>query len=160
MTRLEHTDLWPLGLLAYWERGTATQVTPKPDSPSYRASEASGFGPLSILYVTQSDATFDAQGKRLSARTTGSALFGILAMVTESKVLLPNGQWQRSVQSKFGGPLLMVHKSEFLLSNGQWQKTTSAQFLHGLLHIHWAPGRTTVSLFSSPNPASMEFHGD
>jgi len=132
MATLEHTNGWPLGLLLYWGRGTAMRMACH-GGPAYHVSRAVGFGPLSCLYVSGTDATYDTTGKRLSTMSMSSVLLGHLAMVHTSDVLLPNGQRQRM---------------------------TSMHLLHHILSIHLMDGHTAVSLFSAPNPAGVDLHSE
>jgi len=128
MARLEHTNWWPLGLLVYWRRGSVTR-TAGSGGPVYHISSAHGYGPLSHPYVTQTDATFDGDGKRLSASTMGSV-----------------------------GHLAMFHISDVVLANGRRQKMTSLHLVHHLLNIHTMDGHTAVSLLSAPNPVGVDVH--
>jgi hypothetical protein len=93
--------------------------------------ETHGFGPLSLLFATETHATYDAEGKQLSRMGMGFVAMGHLAM------------W---------------HVGENALANGGRQHSFSAHLLHHLISIHRMDGHTTYSLFTAPNPLSMDVH--
>jgi hypothetical protein len=129
-TLLEHTNGWPLGLLVYWRRGSVLQVTTPSGEPAYEVSSTRGYGPLSFIYVRQADATFDAKGKRVAAKTVWNVLKSEIATGQESEVLLADGQRQK---------MSMVH------------------ILHmHPFNIHKMGHHTTVSLISMPNPLEVD----
>ncbi len=131
MTRLESTDWWPLGLVAYWRRGTVTRVESANGKPEYHVSDALGIGPLALLYASGKDAVFDANGKRLSTMGMTSVLLGHLAM---------------------------FHSSDMVLADGRRRQMSSAHLVHHIINLHWMDGHWSFSLFTAPNPIAVEGH--
>lgn len=131
VTELESSNWWPLGILAYWWQGAAMRAEAVPGQASYMVQTSQGVGPVSILYVTSTHATFDDQGRRLSTMTGSNVLLGHLAMIHSSETVLPDGRTQA---------VRMYH------------------LFHHLLNIHSMDGHTNVSLFTSPNPVGVSFH--
>jgi len=129
MAQLEHTNWWPLGLVAYWRRGTVTRSGMGPAAPEYNVSSTLGVGPLSVLYTDQTHAKFTGDGKRVSSMTMRSWLWGHLAM---------------------------FHTGDVILADGTRQKMWSAHLIHHILSIHRMNGHTSVSLFSMPNIIGVE----
>lgn len=132
MTQLESTNGWPLGILAYWWQGSVMRTEVAPGKPSYMVANSQGFGPISLLYVTSTHATYDGQGRRVSSMTSGSVLLGHLAM---------------------------LHRSENVLPDGRIQEVRMYHLLHHLIGIHSMDGHTNISLFTSPNPLGATFAG-
>jgi len=128
MTRLEHSDWRLLGFLAYWPRGSVMR-TSAGGNVHYDVAKTRGVGPFSILYGAQTHATFDARGKRLASMSMGTVLWGHLAM---------------------------FHKDEALLANSRKKESLSLHLLMHLLYIHVVDGRTSVSLFTMPNPLGVQ----
>ena len=126
---LEHTNGWPLGLLAYWDRGTVMRTGTDP--VEYHVRRTSGYGPLSLLYVTETHSTYNAQGKLLGKMEMGSILFGHLAM---------------------------YHTGDVLLNDGRWQHTYSSHWLM-FLNIHKMDGHSATSIITGPNILGVESHG-
>jgi hypothetical protein len=123
MTVLEHTNWWPLGILAYWRQGTV-QVMPGPGGrPVYMVSESTGYGPLSVFYVSGTDAMFSADGKRLNVMGMDSVLWGHVAMFHDMGSLSPEGEWSQHA---------------------------SSHWLHHLINLSKMHGKTSWSLFSAP----------
>ncbi len=131
MTTLEYTNLWPLGLLLYWQRGVVMRMETE-GGPLYMIQNAYGFGPLCLLYVGDSHATFDAQGRRLSGMSTHSYVLGHLGM---------------------------VHQSDHILANGIKQEMTAMHLMHHLINLHEMDGHAEVSLLTGPNPVGTASHG-
>ncbi len=128
MARLEYTNWWPPGLIIYWYRGSVTRMESL-DGPLYVASRSRGLGPLCVLYATQTHATFDGKGQRLSGMTVHNVLLGHLAM---------------------------IHHSDALLANGRRQEMTAMHLVHHLVNVHETDGHMEICLFTGPNPAGME----
>jgi|GEM_PF-2956170 len=94
MADLERSNWWPLGILAYWWQGAVMRTETAPGRASYTVQRSQGFGPLSVLYVTSTHATYNDQGQRLSSMTGSSVLLGHLAMLHRSESVLPDGARQ------------------------------------------------------------------
>ena len=62
--RIEQSNNWPLGILLYWRRGSVVRTDAAP-APGYHLSSTLGLGPLSILYVGETHASFKPAGQRL-----------------------------------------------------------------------------------------------
>jgi hypothetical protein len=125
MLVLERANRWPLGVLAYWKQGEVQAMHRSDGQLTYSISASQGYGPLSVLYVSGNGAVFDPDGKRLSGMSTGSVLWGHLAM---------------------------VHAMAVRLGDGQWHEHTSAGFLHHLINVGTEHGNSCFYLFSMPNP--------
>ena len=133
MARLEHTNWWLPGLLAYYRRATVMR-SPSPNGPVYHITSGEGYGPLSILYANSTHATYNARGERLSGMSMYSVITGGLAMISNNDAVLPGGESQ---------------------------KVASMHLLHHLLNIHKMDGHTYVSFLTMPNPIGGELgHGD
>ncbi len=76
---LEESNGWPLGILAYWRRGTVHAMSHGGDT-RYIVTRSRGYGPLSMFYVAEDQAVFDADGRRLNGSSMSSVLFGHIAM--------------------------------------------------------------------------------
>ncbi len=125
MAVLEHTNWWPLGILAYWRQGTV-QVMPGPDGqPVYMISATDGYGPLSLFWVDGVDAMFAADGKRFSMMEVSSVL---------------------------GCHFLMFHKMGSLSPQGQWLQHNSTHLFCHLINFGTMHGKTAWSLFTTPGP--------
>ncbi len=124
---IEKTDLWPLGLLAYWERGTVTAHDMPGHGTLYSVEKTRGYGPLAMVWVSEERATFDAKGVRMDGSLAGSVLWGHLAMVHE-----------------------MDHSM-----CGMNQKHTSLHLLHHLINVSTVGDKTAVYLLSGPNPVGF-----
>jgi hypothetical protein len=128
MATLEKSPWNPLGLLAYWDAGKVQTMPGKNGELYYMASQKRGFGPLSLLWVSQEDATYDANGKLLSNMAMRSTGLGMVTMSHETR-------------TRLGGETWMTHKTSHLF--------------HHTLNISDMDGMKGYSLFSSPNPASV-----
>lgn len=128
--RLEYTNWWPLGLLGYWHRGSVTRELTPSGAPAYDVSRTRGFGPLAALYVSQTDVSFDAEGRRLGTAKMKTFLWGQLASLSEEDNLLPSGKRQRM------SSLHLFH-------------------MHPI-NIHKMDHHAVVSLFSMPNPLGVD----
>lgn len=133
MTEFEHTNWWPLGILAYWWQGSAMRTDVAPGKAGYMVQASQGLGPVAILYETSTHSTYNGQGQRLSTMTGSNVLLGHLAM---------------------------IHRSETVLPDGRKQEVSMYHLLHHLLNIHRMDGHTNVSLFTSPNPIGASFHAN
>ena len=122
---LEHTNWWPLGLLAYWRQGTVKVMPGPAGEPVYMVSQSDGYGPLSVFYVSGKDAMFAADGTRLNSMGMDSVLFGHLAMFHDMGSRSPDGQWSQH---------------------------SSSHWLHHMINLAKMHGETTWSLFSAPGP--------
>jgi hypothetical protein len=130
MAMLEHSNWWPLGLVAYQRDGMVMREdTPK--GPVYTVMSGHGFGPFSLLYARSTHASFDASGKRIS--------------------------WMRMHNSLYG-MLMMAHESDNMLSDGRREKSLSAHLLHHILSYHRADGHVYWSLFTIPNAIGVNLH--
>jgi hypothetical protein len=121
---LESTNLWPLGLVGYWRRGSVRAME-MPGGVEYLVSESRGYGPLSVLYVSGDEAAFSADGVRLRGSASASLLWGHLAMF-------------HSMDS--GGAGSARHRHD------------SAHLLHHFLNWSTEHAGTSFWLFSAPNP--------
>lgn len=119
MLVLEQTNAWPLGLLAYWRKGTVKTM-----GSTYTVTVSRGYGPLAMFYVRGRTATFDENGERLHGMDNSGVLWG---------------------------HVVMMHSME----PGGGHKHRSLALLHHLINIVSEHGRTSVSLFSAPNPATF-----
>lgn len=128
MAQLEYTNWWPLGLIVYWRQGSVMRMGSS-DGPFYVVSRSRGVGPLGVLHVAQTHATFDGKGQRLSGMTVHNVLLGHLAM---------------------------IHQNDALLANGRRQEMTAMHLVHHLINVHAMDGHTEISLFTGPNPAGVE----
>ncbi len=125
MAVLEHTNWWPLGIVAYWRQGTV-QVMAGPDGqPVYMVSATDGYGPLSLFWVDGTDAMFAADGTRFSLMEVSSVL---------------------------GCHFLMFHKMGSLSPQGQWLQHGSTHLFCHLINFGTVHGKTTWSLFTTPGP--------
>jgi hypothetical protein len=125
---LENTNLWPLGLAAYWKQGTVRAVHVGADQYEYVVSSSRGYGPLSIVYVSKTQTAFDGNGRRKSQMAGSSILWGHLAM---------------------------FHAMGSQTSHGHWMKHKTAHYLHHLLNFGSDHGGAYFSLASSPNPIGV-----
>ncbi|MCL5270316.1 MAG: hypothetical protein M1457_07160 [bacterium] len=125
MATLEATNWWPLSLVAYWRRGSVMTMPGNDGQLYYMVSQTRGYGPLSLIYLSQEDAAFDTQGKRLTHMTGRAVMMGCLAMSHEMESRLDPDTW-------------MTHKTLHLI--------------HHLINISDMDGMTNVSLFTAPNP--------
>ncbi len=126
--RLEHTNWWLPGLIAYYRRGAVERMQ-GPDGPVYHVSYGRGFGPLSLLYARTDHATYDADGQRLSGGGMSACLLGHLAM---------------------------THHADARLRDGRHERMDSYHLFHHVLNIHAMAGHSYVSLFTLPNPLGAE----
>jgi len=125
MIVLEHTNWWPLGLLAYWKQGTVYAMRGADGRPRYMVSQSTGYGPLSLVYVSGQDAMYDAGGKRINAMGMDSVLWGHLAM---------------------------FHQMGSRDATGKWLQHKSSHLVHHLINVSTMHGQTRWSLLSAPNP--------
>jgi hypothetical protein len=131
MARLEHTNWWLPGLLAYYRRASVTRM-PGPDGPTYHVESGQGFGPLCILYNTSNHATYSARGERLS----GMGMHNVVA-----------------------GHVAMIHTTDGQLPGGGKQEAFSMGLLHHLFNVHKMDGHTYVSFLTVPNPIGGALSG-
>lgn len=128
MLVLEHSNWWPLGLLAFWHRG-AVQALPAPQGGTYyMVSQSRGYGPLSVLYVSQQDATFRDDGSRFSTMDTSSILWG---------------------------HLVMTHEMESEDKGGHWESHEMTSLIHHFINWGQMEHEFFFSLFSAPNPVGF-----
>lgn len=123
MVKLEHTNWWLSGLIAYYRRGTVMRIDGT-DGPVYHIMNGWGLGPLSVIFSSASHATFDSDGRRLSGMRMDNALFGHLAM---------------------------SHSGDSLLANGQKEEYHSMHLFHHIFNWHRMNDHSYVSLFTVPN---------
>jgi len=128
MATLEETNWWPLGLLLFWHRGSVQSMPGEKGRTVYMVSQTRGFGPLSVLYVSREDATFDADGRLLADMSMGSVLWGHLAM---------------------------FHGMRFRLDGDTWMTHSTSHWLHHAISVLDMNGVAGVSLFSAPNPVGF-----
>ncbi len=126
---LERTNWWPLGLLAYWRKGEVRAMIMPGGRRRYMVSASEGFGPLSLFYVTERSASYDAQGRRVAGNSGTSLLWGHLAMSHR-----------------------METRDE---ETGHWRRMNSVHFAHHLINWGAGHGGSWVSLFSAPNPVGV-----
>jgi hypothetical protein len=126
---LERTNWWPLGLLAYWRKGDVRAMTMPGGKRRYMVSASEGFGPLSVFYVTERSASYDAQGRRVAGSRGTSLLWGHLAMSHHME------RWDEQV--------------------GHWGRMHSVHFAHHLINWGAGHGGSWFSLFSAPNPVGV-----
>jgi len=128
MATLERTNWWPLGLVAYWKRGSVQAMHTTSGEWNYMVSKSTGLGPLAALFVRGEMAAFDSKGKRLSYMSHDGVGFG---------------------------HLLMAHSMGSRLEGGDWMEHQTYSIFHHLLNIGTGHGRPSVWLFSAPNPAGF-----
>lgn len=125
---IEHSNWWPLGLLAYWRRGSVKAIHTTSGKWNYMVTESTGLGPLAIFGHRREQASYDSSGKRLSYMAgAGLAL----------------------------GHPFMYHAMGARLEDGQWMEHRTWSLLHHLVNIGRAHGRTSFWLLTAPNPAGM-----
>ena len=128
MLRIEHSNWWPLGLIAYHRDCSVTRMdTPK--GPVYHVMSGHGFGPLSVLYAVSTDATYTAAGERVN--------------------------WMR-MQTALTGCLAMSHETDAKLSDGRREWSSSWMLIHHVFNIHAMDGHTYYSLLTMPNPIGFD----
>jgi hypothetical protein len=125
MATLEKTNWWPLGLIAFWHRGSVETMPGQNGQIYYMASRTRGYGPLSIIYVSKENATYDAKGELLTNMSMNSIAWGHLAM---------------------------VHEMRSRLDSETWMNHWTAHLLHHIFSISDMNGMIGFSLFSAPNP--------
>jgi hypothetical protein len=128
MVRLERSNWWPLGLIAY-HRECSVKRMDTPKGPVYHVVNGHGFGPLSLLYTISTDATYTAAGERVN--------------------------WMR-MQSALVGCLAMGHETDAKLSDGREEWSSSWHLIHHVINIHAMNGHTYYSLFTMPNPIGVD----
>ena len=64
--QLEHSNGWPLGLIAYHQDCSVTGMA-RPDGPVCMIQSGHGFAPLCLIYTTDTCATYTAKGERINA---------------------------------------------------------------------------------------------
>lgn len=124
---LERTNWWPLGLVAYWNRGTVRAVH-SPGGYHYAVSKTLGLGPLCALFVSKEETIYGGDGKRQHYMAMGSVGFGHVAM---------------------------YHVMGMPMGEGHWMQHWSAGLAHHLLNVGEEHGKVSVSLFSGPNPIGI-----
>lgn len=129
MLDLEYSNLWPLGLVLYYQRGGVMLDEMEPEHERYMVSEATGLAPLAVLYAEETSATYDETGQRIGTMSMGSVLWG---------------------------HLFMSHEVQQRLPSGEISKMKSWHIAHHLINIHWMDGHMRFSLFSMPNPVEFE----
>ncbi len=122
---LEHTNGWPLGLLAYWRQGTVRVMPGADGRPVYMVSATDGYGPLSLFWVDGTDVMYGADGKR----------FNLM-----------------EVSSIFGCHLVMFHKMGGLSPEGQWMEHSSTHLFCHMLNFGSVHGQTNWSVLTAPGP--------
>ncbi len=125
MAVLEHTNWWPLGILAYWRQGTVRVMHGPDGQPVYMVSATDGYGPLSLFWVDGTDAMFGADGRRFSLMEMSSVL---------------------------GCHFLMFHKMGGLSPEGQWLQHSSTNLFCHMINFNTMHGQTSWSLFTTPGP--------
>jgi hypothetical protein len=125
MAVLEHTNWWPLGILAYWRQGTVQVMHDADGQPVYMVSQSTGYGPLSLLWVDGTDAMFAADGTRLNTMEMSAIL---------------------------GCHLVMFHKMGNRSPQGQWWEHSSTHLFCHLINFGTMHGETNWSLITSPGP--------
>jgi len=128
MLRLEHSNWWPLGLVAYHRECSVTRME-TPQGPVYHVMSGHGFGPLSLLYAISTDATYTAAGDRINWMRMETALTGCLAM---------------------------GHETDAKLSDGRQEWSSSWHLVHHVFNIHAMDGHTYYSLFTMPNAIGVD----
>lgn len=127
MVRIEHSNWWPLGLIAYHRECSVTRMdTPK--GPVYHVMSGHGFGPLSLLYARSTDATYTAAGERIN--------------------------WMR-MQTALTGCLSMGHETDATLADGRREWSSSWGLIHHVFNFHAMDGHSYFSLFTVPNPIGV-----
>lgn len=122
---LERTNWWPLGIVAFWRRGTVQAMRSANSPHTYLVSRTRGLGPLSVLYVSKEQAVYREDGKRLNYMANHSLGWGHLAM---------------------------FHMVGWSVSDKEWMEHRSAHLIHHLLNIATGHGGYSVSILSAPNP--------
>lgn len=125
---LESTNWWPLGVPAYWRRGSVRAMETADGESRYVVSSSRGYGPLSAFYVDERTATYRADGRRVGAHSGFSLLWGHLAM---------------------------THTMESRGPDGRWGRTEAVHLIHHFVNWGSRHGRSWFSLFSAPNPVGL-----
>jgi hypothetical protein len=122
---IEYRNGWPLGLLAFWRKGEVRVMQGTDGRPQYAVSAATGYGPLSMFWVTGEDAMYDADGKRQHSMGMGSAVWG---------------------------HIYMTHTMENPAPDGTWHRSESHHVMHHMINWTKQHGASGFYLFSTPNP--------
>ena len=125
MVVLEHSNWWPLGILAYWRQGTVQAMHDSDGKPVYMISQSTGYGPLSLFWVDGTDAMFAADGTRLNMMEMSSVLGCHVLMFHDMGTRSPQGQW--------------------------WQHSSVNLFCH-MINFNTMHGQTSWSLITTPGP--------
>jgi hypothetical protein len=122
---LEHTNLWPLGLLAYWHQGTVRVMQGMDGKPIYMISATDGYGPLSLFWVDGTDVMYGADGKRFNLMEMSSVL---------------------------GCHFIMFHTMGGLSPEGLWMQHSSTHLFCHAINFGTMHGETSWSLITAPGP--------
>jgi hypothetical protein len=125
MAVIEYENGWPLGLLAFWKKGQVKVMEGTDGRPQYVVSEARGYGPFSMFWVTGDETLYDADGKRQHSMGMGSAVWG---------------------------HIYMSHTMENPAPDGAWHRSASHHVMHHMFNWTKEHGESAFYLFSTPNP--------
>lgn len=128
MIPIEKTDWRLLGLLAFWNKGEVLAMHGAEGKFAFMVSQTHGYGPLALLFSREKQAMFSTEGQLTARMGIDSAIWGHLAM-------------RHSMGWKDGAL--------------GWQEHSTLHLIHHLFSIGEMHGRTALSLFSAPNPASF-----
>jgi hypothetical protein len=126
MMVLEHTDWWPLGILAYWKKGKVEGMH-SDSGVNYMVSKSLGYGPLAILFNSKEQAAYSSTGVR-----------------------------QTYMKMDGFHHFAMFHTMGSKLDDGSWMEHQSAGYMMHLINTETdSHGGTSVSLLSNPNPITF-----
>ena len=132
---LEHSNWWPLGIIAYHRDSSVTRMA-GPAGPVFQVTSGHGFGPLSLLYSVSTHATYTAKGEREN--------------------------WMR-LQAILKGCLAMAHDTNVQLADGRVERSSSWHLVHHIFNVHTMDGHSYISLLTVPNPIGVSLtsqHGE
>jgi hypothetical protein len=132
MVQLEHSNWWPLGLIAYHRDCSVTRMA-GPNGPVYMIQSGHGFAPLCIIYSIDTCAKYTAKGERID--------------------------WMR-MQASLKGCLFMGHQTDAKLADGSETCSSSWHLVMHNFNYHAMDGHAYYSLFTVPNPIGVATTSD
>ena len=123
---LERTNWWPIGLVAYWQKGVVRVMHAHSGNAHYMVSESRGYGPFSLIHISTRTVRYDAAGKRTHESSASSVLMGMVAMF--------HGMSERG-------------------DDGTWDGHKSVSLFHHFVNWRTGHGQSGFWFASLPNPA-------